>query len=94
MDVYLGCNQILMHPKDEDKITFITLSANFCHRMMPFGLKNVRPTYQRMMNKILKDHIKNLIKVYIDDILKKITDAGNHMDDLCIIFNCLRVHNM
>ena len=40
MDAYLGYNQILMHPYDEEKIAFITPMANYCYKVMPFGLKN------------------------------------------------------
>ena len=41
MDTYLGYNQIPMHPLDEEKTTFITPMANYCYKVMPFGLKNV-----------------------------------------------------
>ena len=39
LDAYSGYNQIIMHPLDEEKTTFITKDANFCYRVMPFGLK-------------------------------------------------------
>ena len=39
LDSYSGYNQIRMHPLDEEKIVFITEDANFCYRVMPFGLK-------------------------------------------------------
>ncbi|RDX67526.1 hypothetical protein CR513_53581, partial [Mucuna pruriens] len=45
MDAYLGYNQIRMHPCDESKIAFIMDEDNFCHRVMPFDLKNARATY-------------------------------------------------
>ncbi|RDX59857.1 hypothetical protein CR513_61817, partial [Mucuna pruriens] len=47
MDVYFGYNQIQMHPKDEEKITFITNNENFCYKVMSFGLKN-RPNWPEM----------------------------------------------
>ncbi|XP_016193031.1 uncharacterized protein LOC107633958 [Arachis ipaensis] len=46
MDAYSGYNQILMHPEDQSKTAFITEHGNFCYRVMPFGLKNARATYQ------------------------------------------------
>lgn len=52
MDVYLGCNQIQMHPSDREKTTFITNKGLYCYNAMPFGLKNVGATYQRLVNKI------------------------------------------
>ncbi|GAU30099.1 hypothetical protein TSUD_55830 [Trifolium subterraneum] len=44
MDAYLGYNQIRMHPEDEEKTAFMTDRANFCYKVMPFGLKNVGAT--------------------------------------------------
>ena len=43
MDTYLRYNQILMYPYDEEKTTFINPMANYCYKVMLFGLKNVRP---------------------------------------------------
>ncbi|XP_020238608.1 uncharacterized protein LOC109817690 [Cajanus cajan] len=39
LDAYSGYNQIKMHLADEEKTAFITESANFCYKVMPFGLK-------------------------------------------------------
>lgn len=38
LDAYFGCNRIKMDQRDEDKTTIITKSANFCYKVMPFGL--------------------------------------------------------
>ena len=57
LDAYSEYNQIRMHAPDEEKMTFIIEDANFCYRVMPFGLKNVGATYQRLMDQILKLHI-------------------------------------
>nr|KYP69385.1 Transposon Ty3-G Gag-Pol polyprotein [Cajanus cajan] len=54
LDTYSGYNQIRMHLADEEKTTFITDNANFCYRVMPFGLKNVGATYQRLMDKVFQ----------------------------------------
>lgn len=35
---------------------------------MPFNLKNPDTAYQKMMNKVFKNHIKDLLKVYMEDI--------------------------
>ena len=45
LDSFFGYNQIMMHPRDECKTTFMTESSCYCYRAMPFGLKNARATY-------------------------------------------------
>ncbi|XP_057747698.1 uncharacterized protein LOC130966892 [Arachis stenosperma] len=63
MDAYLGYNQIPIHRPDEDKTTFITPAGTYCYKVMLFGLKNEGATYQRLMNKVFKDHISKLVEV-------------------------------
>ena len=36
---------------------------------MPFGLVNAPPTFQAMMNTILRDFLDNGVVVHLDDIL-------------------------
>lgn len=38
-----------MDLKDEGKIAFITGKDIHCYKVMPFGLKNVDATYQRLV---------------------------------------------
>jgi len=71
MDVYSGYNQIKMYPPDEDKTTFITGQGIFYYKVMPFGLKKVRATFQKMVNRVFKDLIGHTMKIYVNDILVK-----------------------
>ncbi|XP_019435962.1 PREDICTED: uncharacterized protein LOC109342432 [Lupinus angustifolius] len=52
MYAYSGYNQIPMYPPDQEKTAFITDQTAYCYTVMPFGLKNVGATYQRMMSKV------------------------------------------
>ncbi|KAK0588222.1 hypothetical protein LWI29_036137 [Acer saccharum] len=45
MDAFSGYNQIMMHPADQDKTSFITRQGFYCYKVMPFGLKNAGATY-------------------------------------------------
>lgn len=47
MDGFSGYNQILVHPKDKDKATFITPWGTFKYAKIPFGHMNARATFQR-----------------------------------------------
>ena len=46
MDAFSGYNQIMMHPDDREKTTFITDRGTYCYKVMPFGLKNAGATCQ------------------------------------------------
>ena len=46
-----------MHPDDEEKMAFIMENANFCYKVMPFGLKNVEVTCQGLINKVFSEQI-------------------------------------
>ena len=39
--------------------------------MMPFGLKNIEATYQRMMTSMFWDKIGRTVEVYIDNMVVK-----------------------
>ena len=68
VDGYSGYNQIIMHPKDEEKTTFKGSLANFYYIVMPFGLKNAGVTYQHLMDWIVKKMIDRNVEVYVDDM--------------------------
>ncbi|RVX19372.1 Transposon Ty3-I Gag-Pol polyprotein [Vitis vinifera] len=61
LDAFFGYHQIPMAPDDEEKTSFITPHGLCCYRVMPFGLKNARATYQRLMTKIFKPLISDVV---------------------------------
>ena len=71
LDACSGYNHIKMHALDEEKMIFITEDANFYYRVMPFGLKNIGATYQRLMDRIFKQQIGRNIEVYVDGMVVK-----------------------
>lgn len=50
--------------------------------VIPFGLKNVDATYQRVMNSMFHDFIETFRQVYIDDIVVKSLLKNGHLDHL------------
>ena len=52
MDAFSGYNQIRMNKKDQEKTAFVTSQGLYYYKVMPFGLKNVGATYQRLANKM------------------------------------------
>ena len=47
----------------------MTEHANYCYKVMPFGLKNVGATYQRLMDRILVPMLGRNVQVYVDDMV-------------------------
>ncbi|GAA0164511.1 hypothetical protein LIER_39805 [Lithospermum erythrorhizon] len=94
MDASRGCHQIRMLPEDEKKIAFFTEYDLFCWKVMPFGLKNVGATYQRVVNTIFKDQIGRNMKIYVDDMLVKRKERGHHLENLKETFEQLRAYKL
>ena len=94
MDAFSGYNQISMDPNDQEKTSFVTDRGTYCYRVMPFGLKNARVTYQRLVNRMFQKQIETFMEVYIDDMLVKSIKAELHITHLAEEFQVLRSYNM
>jgi hypothetical protein len=68
LDCFLGYHQIWLHGEGEEKTSFITPFDTYCYMRMLEGLRNVGPTFCRMM-KALKDQVSRNVLSYVDDIV-------------------------
>nr|XP_009784363.1 PREDICTED: uncharacterized protein LOC104232764 [Nicotiana sylvestris] len=89
-----GYNQILMEEEDQEKTTVITNRGTYYYRVIPFGLKNIRASYQRLVIKLFKDQHAKTMEVYIDDIFVKFVKLEDHIDYLKEAFDILRKYKM
>ena len=94
MDAFSNYNQIMLEEFDQEKTLFVTNQGLFCYKVMPFGLKNVWATYQRLINKMFVWQIRKNAKVYVDDMLVKSKEEDHHLDDLRETFKTLRLYRM
>ena len=94
MDAFSGCNQIRMAKEDQEKTSFITNQGLYCYKVMPFRLKNVGATYQRLVNKMFSRLIGRNMEVYVDDMLVKSREELTHLDDLKETFATLKQYQM
>ncbi|XP_013614472.1 PREDICTED: RNA-directed DNA polymerase homolog [Brassica oleracea var. oleracea] len=94
MDAFSGYNQIMMHTDDREKTAFITDRGTYCYKVMPFGLKNARATYQRLVNRMFADKLGNTMEFYIDDMLVKSLRAKDHLNHLQDCFKTLNEYGM
>ncbi|GKV33929.1 hypothetical protein SLEP1_g42365 [Rubroshorea leprosula] len=87
-------HQVHMASENEVKTSFYAGDEIYCYVMMPFGLKNVRATYQKMVTIVFRAQIGRNLEVYVDDIVVKSRRAEDHLTDLGETFNNLRRHSM
>ena len=90
MDAYSGYNQIPMYVSDQEHTSFITYCKLYYYKVMLFSLKNVRATYQCLVNMMFNEQIGKTIKVYVDDILVKSKTVVDHIAHLSDTFVVLR----
>ena len=83
-----------MDPSDQEKTSFVTRQGTYCYQVIPFRLKNVGATYQRLVNKMFQKQIGASMKVYIDDMLVKSVKAELHVAHLAESFQVLKNYNM
>jgi len=67
LDGYLGYNQIVVNPEDQEKTAFMCPYGVFAYRRMPFGLCNALATFQRCMLAIFAYLVEKSIEVFMDD---------------------------
>ena len=84
MDGFSGYNQIKMALEDMEKTTFVTLWGTFYYKVMSFGLKNARATYQRAMVALSKT----------DYIIAKSKTEAEHLVNLRKLFERLRKYQL
>jgi hypothetical protein len=85
LDDYSGFHQIPMSREDEENTTFITVDDLFCYVSMPYGLKNTLPTFVCAMHKTFGDLIRDLVEVYVDDIVVKVKSSASLLDNLVLV---------
>lgn len=61
---------------------FMTNHNNLYYEIMSFGLKNTGVIYQRFMDTIFSEQIGWNLEVYINNMVVKNSDEGQHNKDL------------
>ena len=94
MDAFSGYNQIKMVEEDQEKTAFITSQGLYFYKVMHFGLKNARATYQRLVNKMFSKQIDRNMEVYVNDMLVKSKEELAYLDNLKKTFVTLKQYQM
>ena len=83
-----------MAEENQEKIVFITSQGLYCYKVMPFGLKNIGTTYQRLVNKMFSKQIGRNMEMYVDDMLVKSKEEFAYLDNLKETFTTLKQYQM
>jgi hypothetical protein len=57
---------------------------------MPYGLLNALPTFAHAMNITLGDLVRDIVEVYVDDIIVKTRESNSLLENLAQVFDKLR----
>jgi hypothetical protein len=90
LDYFSGYHQIWLHKEDEEKTSFITPFGTYCYMRMPEGLRNVGPTFCRMMKAALKDQVGRNVFSYVDDIIVASKEKASDISNLTETFTNMR----
>ncbi|GJS95538.1 reverse transcriptase domain-containing protein [Tanacetum coccineum] len=94
LDAYKGYHQIQMAKGDEDKTAFFAGEGVFCYQKIPFGLKNARATYHRLVDKVFHYQIGRNLEAYVDDMVIKSTSEEEMLADIKETFEKFQSINM
>ena len=90
LDLTKGYWQVAVDPEDREKTAFATPEGLFQYKRLPFGLHGPPPpTYQRLMDQILRPHRK-YAAAYLDDIVVHGEEWGTHLQRLDAVLHALQ----
>src|SRR6266498_4324520 len=86
--------QIQLRKKDRPKIAFLTRNGQYQFKVMPFRLNNALVTFQKLINKVLRQYIGKLVQVYFDDIIIYFNNLDKHKKHIKVVLEKIRKANL
>jgi len=83
LDLKNGYFHVFVNEESVKYTSFVTPLGQFKFLRMPMGIKNAPAVFQRFVNKILDDMIRNnKVVLYMDDIMVASKDINEHLETL------------
>ncbi|CAM4979880.1 unnamed protein product [Rotaria socialis] len=89
-DFKSGYFQVPLDKADRPKTAFSTRDGHFQFKVLPQGLTNGPPTFQRIVNQILGPNRWKHVLAYIDDIIiysKNFSEHIRHIEEVCALLH-------
>ncbi|CAF1493696.1 unnamed protein product [Adineta steineri] len=93
LDLKSGFYQIPIRNSDKEKTAFVTPFGLYQFNVLPMGLKNSPPTFQKVMTDTLKS-CRAFSSVYLDDIIVFSKSFDEHLQHLEAVLLALRANNL
>ena len=87
-DMLKGYWQVPLTQRAREISAFVTPSGLYQYKVMPFGMKNAPATFQRMVNKLVRDI--DGCEGYIDDVVIYSDDWSDHIRQIKRFFQIMR----
>ena len=87
-DMLKGYWQVPLTQRAREISAFVTLSGLYQYKVMPFGMKNAPATFQRMVNKLVRDI--DGCEGYIDDVVIFSDNWSDHIRQIERFFQIMR----
>ncbi|GBB99340.1 hypothetical protein RclHR1_34960001 [Rhizophagus clarus] len=94
MDLASRFHQVEMEETEKEKTAFIYSEGLYEFNVMPFGLRNAPGTFQRIMDKILREYIGNFVEIYVDDIMIYSKNLEEHIEHIEKVLQKLQEYNL
>ena len=75
-------------------MAFLTRNRQYQFKVMPFRLNNTLATFQRLINKVLRQYIGKFVQVYLDDIIIYSNNLNEHKRHIRAVLKKIREANL
>ena len=93
LDLKSAYHQIKIHPKDRPYTAFQSGLELYLWKVMPFGLANAVPAFQRVMNEFINRYKLKGVNVYLDNITVGGMDQASHDKNLSALKETAKKEN-